>query len=257
MYSDRPTYEDIYHLLLENLTTLFEAEAIPIRVYNRKKSPDLLVRAINAADRMIASIRKPVETISLYIPSGIHVFPLDSHDTYENDYASSIRDSDHREMIDYFLEKEPWIELRSIASARAQVFDQHPATHAGATSTVARVDGADFKADEDCTRTLAFNVESRLLRLSKPFDSAVFLVFEGTVLPKKFHSNDRVDRRKTRLHTPGVFEDVLLDVAMTKLLPHVADRLTAQDVHALTRNMEAGNGAVVVIPNGQHGGFPD
>lgn len=270
MYADRFPLLDAVELLRDRLHDLHSSEQIPTTLFQKKDHLKPLLRSVNKADRFISAIRKRREWTALFIPKDIHTFPLFSHEVFEGYRVESIVESDvaekHPSAIETFIHRQPWLEIRSIHSEMVYVYEHDPDNPSvSGLSHIPRKEYYSFHSSGE-HQAVHYDTETRILRLKRPFDRNVFLVFEasmaaGQINTRKLDAATVEDAanntflKDATMHTPFIHEDVLMDVATNYLLPSLSEPIIPQQIESRLRITQPGNGPTATTMRGKYDHF--
>jgi hypothetical protein len=281
------TYKNAIQILFDRLDDLHLTEQVPDRLYQKKKGVRSLVRAVNKADQTISALRKMPQAVALYIPAGTTVVPLLTYGQYQAEATQPVIDNplfdQNPAAGSFFLHQQPWLHIASVLSTEIQVYTDHP-TQAKHTGVLHRTDHHNFHSLPIHPETdleakppgrFHYDLATRTIRVSKAYDQAVFLVFEALIIPADINLRDikdgdinsvetkqtitingcATDWRGITTHTPNQQERVLIDVALTELLPGVLPAIPVPEIEIMLRGLDSGNGPVTHIPEGTYPTF--
>lgn len=267
-YLERMLLLDAVDYLHDRVDELRLEDEITADTFNRKKAFRGLIRVVNRADRQLAAVDKQKQIFALFVPKDLKVIPLGLHGVFAGDYIMSITDSDlsavHPTAIQVFLNKEPWHEITSIVNTIA-VYAENPVVN----DTAAEQLGTGLVRGNKLEPSLAsdfynstapgrfwFDTKNRMLYLSNVLEEDSFLVFEAQSVPslidvREFEVNSRNDAENTvladyLLDTNLLHEGLLLDLALSILLPTKFSSVSNELISGRMNDVEAGNGPVVV-----------
>jgi hypothetical protein len=273
------TYRDAVSYLFDRVDDLHLTDAIPTKLYKKKISTKPLISALNKADRHISAIRKKREIAALFIPKNITLFPLCSHAVFQGEVvdaiASDSQAEQHPNAIDFYINENPWVELQSIHSEIINVYTDHPGHGKPVNVNLQRADYETFSSAvrNKGPKYLYYDAEKRVLRLSSPFETDVFLVFEATMVAASINIRklpagtiDDVSASKAtneehelwkmmKIKTPELYVELLLDVAVRFLLPGVAEPVSPQEIQSRLQGFETDNGPTAFQVSGQYPAF--